>query len=171
MLLIYEGILTPTQPRVVARAAQGREPHLPVQTGLVGDVPSQRLGQFPWLVFELVGPPGLPVIRSFHNDFPPFGGHHRERPVAVHQAKRRGDLGQSIEWLNRALVGVRHPQQGSATSTLSSATAPVPRRAGMPEGGGFSRMRLHSRPPSKGRTSLSWSRNTHRLMVSRLKKL
>src|SRR5204862_1993988 len=76
------------EPRRLARGAQRRKPHLPVEPRLMWRNHRRRAPDVAWLVLELVRQPSLAIVRSFDDDFGPRGGHDRKEAVAVHAPER-----------------------------------------------------------------------------------
>src|SRR5438105_3240395 len=66
---------------------EGGEPHLPVQTRLVGRYPRWRSIQVSRFPFEFVSAPVDPVGTAFQDDLRPRLGHDPKQAVAVHDSK------------------------------------------------------------------------------------
>src|ERR1051325_1282817 len=85
------------EPRRRLEAAEGREPHLPVEPGLVRLDEPGAPHHAARLVPGLVRAPGGPVVAALEDDLLATGRHHPEEAVAVgaperlHQPERRGE--------------------------------------------------------------------------------
>src|SRR5437588_1509949 len=77
------------KPEIMPIGAKRREPHLPIQPGLVRRRPMRRLIQIAGFPFEFVREPFDAVRTSFHNDLRPRFRHHAEQTVAAHNSKWR----------------------------------------------------------------------------------
>src|SRR5690606_2880812 len=67
---------------------QRGEPHLPVQTRLMGSNKTGRLPEVARFPFELIRFPGFAIQTSLQNDFRTGDGHDGKKPVGIHQMER-----------------------------------------------------------------------------------
>src|SRR2546421_3851270 len=86
------------EPGILLIMAQGGEPHLPVESGLMGLDELWATFQIAGFVFELVFEPGDAVVAAFNDDFGPGSGHDGKEAVTVEAAERHQPSVKRGQW-------------------------------------------------------------------------
>src|SRR5690606_31386953 len=91
--------------------AEGGEPELPIEAGVVRGDDGRAAGEVAGFVGELVGVPGAAVIAAFDDEFGARGGHDGEETVVVERAEGSDVGGEGIEPVGRT-KGVVEGREG-----------------------------------------------------------
>src|SRR5438034_428980 len=89
--------------------AQGSEPHLPIETRLMGRDETRRAVHVPDFPFELIRLPLDAVLAAFDDDFRAFGRHDGKETVAVDEIKWPEPFEESDEPARPVGTGAEQP--------------------------------------------------------------
>ena len=85
------------EPRILLRGSQSREPHLPVQPGLIRSDKTGRPRKIAGFVSKFIGFPLSPIAGPLNHDFGPPRCHDSKKAISAHQVKRCGRRLQSSQ--------------------------------------------------------------------------